>query len=80
MDYETASEGLGIEFLDEFDRAMDLVISMPEAWLPVDKNYRRYLLRRFPSALIYRVDDSVVIVTSVFHQHRQPNSWRINIG
>jgi len=79
VNYENASEGLGMEFLAEFERAMVLVTAMPFAWFGVDSEYRRYLLRRFPYALIYRLDDSLVIVTSVFHQHRKPGSWRKNI-
>ena len=79
LNYEAASEGLGVDFMAEFDRAMELVIAMPHAWLPVDAEYRRYLLRRFPYALIYRLDGSLVIVTSVFHQHRRPDSWRIHL-
>ncbi|MGD1977975.1 MAG: type II toxin-antitoxin system RelE/ParE family toxin [Akkermansiaceae bacterium] len=76
--YEECSKGLGLEFLDEFERSLDLVIEMPEAWSKVDESFRRFFLRRFPYVILYRVDGDFIIVTSVFHQHRKPNSWRSN--
>lgn len=76
--YEKSSRGLGVDFLDEFERAADLVCGMAEAWSPVDEHFRRFLMRRFPYAIIYRIDGDIVVVTSVFHQRRRPDSWRRN--
>ena len=45
--YEGCSEGLGNDFLDAFEHAMDLILSFPEAWGTLDENFRRFLLRRF---------------------------------
>lgn len=76
--YERSSQELGQEFIDEFERAMVLIMEMPQAWRLLDSNFRRFLFRRFPYTVIYWVESSVVIVTSVFHQRRRPNSWRQN--
>ena len=76
--YEESSRGLGEKFLDEFERATDLICGMAEAWSPVDDDFRRFLIRRFPYAIIYRLDGDVVVITSVFHQHRKPDSWKRN--
>lgn len=76
--YEGYTSRLGTAFLEEFDRAMELITSMPEAWSQVDHEVRRFLLRRFPYSIFYSVEDELVIVLTVFHQHRNPNSWRKN--
>lgn len=76
--YEGCSEGLGNDFLDAFEHAMRLIISFPEAWGALDENFRRFLMRRFPYGIIYRVDEGMIVVTSVFHLSRRPNSWRGN--
>ncbi|QTN32589.1 type II toxin-antitoxin system RelE/ParE family toxin [Akkermansiaceae bacterium] len=74
--YNGCAEGLGDEFLDAFESAMDLIMGYPEAWGMLDQDFRRFLLRRFPFGIIYRVQDGRVIVTSVFHLSRKPESWR----
>ena len=73
---EAASEGLGHDFLDEFDTALEYICWMPEAWHMIDKNFRRYHLHRFPYSIIYKIHEDTIVITSVFHQHRKPNSWR----
>jgi len=77
--YQEASDSLGQDFIDEFESTMERVLHMPEAWAAFDPEYRRCLFRRFPFALVYRIEAGVVIVTSVFHQKRRPNSWRDNV-
>lgn len=76
--YEGCSEGLGDEFLDTFENAMDLILKFPEAWGIMDQHFRRFLLRRFPFGIIYRLENDTVIVVSVFHLSRKPGSWRKN--
>ena len=73
--YENASVGLGQDFLDEFDAALEYICMMPDAWHMIDNDFRRYHMHRFPYSIIYRKDGDDIIVTSIFHQHRKPNSW-----
>ncbi|MFC5049042.1 type II toxin-antitoxin system RelE/ParE family toxin [Rubritalea spongiae] len=73
--YEDYTSRLGTTFLDEFDRAIDLILEMPQAWSPVDLEIRRFLLRRFPYSIFYSVEDDEIVILSVFHQHRKPRSW-----
>lgn len=46
--YEEQSPGLGIEFIDEFERQVLLLAATPERWMVVSGNIRRCLMRRFP--------------------------------
>ena len=37
---------------------------------------RSFLLRRFPFALVYRIEPDVLRVIALAHQRRRPNYWR----
>ena len=74
--YEGASPGLGDDFLDDVQYAIDRVRENPTAGLAIDTDLRRVLFRRFPFSLIYSTDLSTVVVVAIAHQRRRPNYWR----
>jgi plasmid stabilization system protein ParE len=39
-------------------------------------NTRRALLKRFPYAVYFAVDNEIIVVLAVFHTSRDPESWR----
>ena len=51
--YEHALPGLGLEFLDEVERAVNRILRHPEAWTRVSERQRRCRTRRFPYGLLY---------------------------
>lgn len=73
--YEDQSWGLGKEFLRAIDAALFTTLRNPFAHQLIYKKFRRILLRRFPHALFYLVEDQKVIVTACFHQKRDPDNW-----
>ena len=78
--YENRVPGLGADFLDEVDAAMERILGFPEAWGSLGGRYRRCQLRRFPFSVIYSLqEDEAILVVSVFHQSREPRSWRENL-
>jgi plasmid stabilization system protein ParE len=76
--YEDYTSRLGTTFLDEFERAVTLILEMPLAWSPVDTEIRRFLLRRFPYSIFYSIEADEIVILSVFHQHRKPKSWCVD--
>ena len=76
--YEAEQTGLGVEFLYEFRRAIDLIISHPGAWQLLELPYRRCRFHRFPYGILYRVDESKqrIIVVAVMHLARRSEAWR----
>ena len=50
--HEGRVAGLGADFLDEVDAAIDRILQFPEAWGRLGRNYRRCSLRRFPYLII----------------------------
>ena len=78
--YDERVAGLGADFLDEVDGAVARIQQFPEAWSRLSEGFRRCSLRRFPYTLIYTLlDDGEILIVSVFHQSREPRSWRDNL-
>jgi plasmid stabilization system protein ParE len=63
-------------FVRELDDAVAAVTEAPEAWPPYLHATRRFLLRRFPFMLVYRVEAERTLVVAVAHAHRRPGYWR----
>jgi plasmid stabilization system protein ParE len=78
--YEKASLGLGSEFLSEVKAAISRIIRNPRAWSCLDDEIRRCRLQRFPYGVIYIVEDDSIIIISIMHLHRQPQSWKKNLS
>ena len=74
--YEEASLGLGLEFLDEFERTVRRILLNPLAWTKVSARHHRCRMHRFPYGLIYSVQEEEILVSAVFHLHRHPDSWK----
>jgi toxin ParE2 len=74
--YESQTAGLGGAFLDEFERAIDAIQESPSTWPAYEEGTQRFLLHRFPFAIIYRHDENTIQVLAVMHLHRRPGYWR----
>src|SRR5262245_54001051 len=74
--YETAANGLGNDFLDDVQRAIETLSNYPEVGEPVDAEFRRMLLHRFPFSLIYALEPNRIVIVAVAHYGREPEYWR----
>ena len=57
--YEAASPDLGVDFLDDVHRGVDILRAHPAIGQAVGRGLRRMLLHRFPFSLIYAVEADV---------------------
>jgi len=74
--YEEQRVGLGEEFLTCVDASLQGIKRMPEMHGIAYRKFRRALVRRFPYAVFYEIEDERVVVYSVFHTAREPKKWR----
>lgn len=76
--YEAQQPGLGDDLLHEIDRALLTIDESPQAWpmLRAEAGLRRFLLSRFPHAIIYDCVKNAVRVFAVAHNRRRPGYWR----
>jgi toxin ParE1/3/4 len=77
--YEGASEGLGSDFLDDVQHAINMIRTQPLIGRDIGDGLRRVLLSKFPFNLIYTIASNEVVITAVAHQRRRPDYWRDRI-
>lgn len=77
--YNCQSEGLGFEFAAEIRRTLDRIARMPKAWHPLSKRTRRCRTNRFPYGVVYQVRADFILIVSIMHLNRNPNSWKDNL-
>jgi plasmid stabilization system protein ParE len=76
--YDEQADGLGRQFTDEVERAVDLLSEQPGLGAPIigTEKLRRWSLRRFPHYLIYRAEPNTLLILAVAHQRRRPGYWK----
>lgn len=73
--YESQSFGLGVRFLDDFDRSIRRIGAFPLSCEEIESGLRRCLLSRFPYGIIYGIDGGAIVILAVAHLHREPRYW-----
>jgi plasmid stabilization system protein ParE len=77
--YAERSGRAGILFAEELHAAVAQIGRSPTTWTVHDHNTRRYLLRRFPYSVVYRIDATRIVIVAVAHEHRRPGYWRVRL-
>lgn len=77
--YDAHSTGLGSEYLNEVQAAIDLVCEFPGLGKSIDQGLRRVVLHRFPFSLIYSVETDGIVIVAVAHQRRRPGYWKSRV-
>ena len=73
--YRSRNPKVALDFIEELHRAVDIIREAPERW-PIGKNNtRRFLLWRFPFAIVYSERESVATIWAVAHGSRRPEYW-----
>ena len=80
--YQTQRPALGAAFLDEAERAVEMVMSAPERWPIRIGGIRRFLVARFPYIIRYRISTNgdAVQFLSILHGARHPDTGRERTG
>jgi len=71
---EQESAELGLAFIVEFERALEVLREHPNFGAPWRDMTRRFSLRRFPYGLLYVAEGSELRVMALVHQ-RRPGYW-----
>ena len=74
--YLERSETAAARFAAEVRRALDLISAAPHRWPAHTHQTRRFVLRHFPFAVIYRMSSTAVQVLAMAHGHRRPGYWK----
>ena len=74
--YQKQQPGLGQEFLDSVDAGLREIVTYPPRQAIILRGTRRFLLKRFPYAVFYRVYPHVIVVVACMHGRRDPLRWK----
>ena len=74
--YEEKSEGLGNLFYNEINNAVETIIKAPYTWPSYIDGTHRFVLRRFPFALIFFINNDLIQIIAFMHFKRKPNYWK----
>lgn len=73
---ERAHKELGLAFIAEFERSINLLSDSPELGAVWRGTARRLPVRRFPYSVIYRLIGETIQVLAVAHHRRRPGYWK----
>ena len=74
--YDARQAGLGMQFVSEINRVIDLASSHPERFPAKHFEIRCAQVRRFPYSIFFRPEATRVVVLAVFHARRDPTIWQ----
>ena len=74
--YRQRSKRAAEMFLDELDRAIELIGQHPEQYSAYEFGTRRIVPRRFPYLIVFRENASGIEIIAVAHGRRRPGYWR----
>jgi plasmid stabilization system protein ParE len=77
--YEKQQAGLGEEFAEEVQKALDRIVATPDLYQRVYRDVRRGVVHRFPYSIFYRVKVVRIVVIAVFHNRRDPAIWQSRV-
>jgi plasmid stabilization system protein ParE len=78
--YEEKSKGLGEDFLRIFYASAIEISRSPLIYPKVYEEFRRRLLRRFPYAVYFTIENSEITVFGLFHCARDPRTIKTELG
>jgi toxin ParE1/3/4 len=64
------------KFSTELTQAIASVTESPQRWPTYLLSTRRFFLRHFPFAVVYRELPSIIQIVAVAHGHRRPGYWK----
>ena len=65
--YVDKSDSAAVNFVAEIDNAIELITASPRRWPAAERGTRKFVLRRYPYAVIYRERDTDIQVLAIAH-------------
>jgi len=70
--YENAQKDLGDYFLASMENCIIHIDSNPEIYKAIYKDFRQAKVKRFPYVVIFRINNSEIIIDNVFNTYQNP--------
>jgi toxin ParE1/3/4 len=63
------------KFDEALSRAVDMIVEAPHRWPVGGHGTRRFILQRFPFAIVYRLPAAIQVL-AIAHARRKPGYWK----
>lgn len=74
--YKQFDQELSYDFIQEFEIAVQRLITFPKAGHPYLHQTKRIYLNRFPYAIVYKIyKDEIIMVFAIIHMKRKSVYW-----
>jgi hypothetical protein len=70
--YDFKQQGLGEQFLDDWESTVAFILSNPLAFSKKNKSFRHASLKVFPYLIIYEVTENLIVIYAVINAKRHP--------
>jgi plasmid stabilization system protein ParE len=70
--YETQQQNLGMQFLQEVRKTIQLIVKNPKHFRKIAKEYRQTKVNIFPYIIIYELINNKIVIFRIFHTSRNP--------
>jgi plasmid stabilization system protein ParE len=77
--YAKRSQRAADRFLAELDVALARISEQPQLFAAYLHGTRRYLLKRYPYAVVYREQLDLIQVVAIAHGKRRPGYWKARV-
>lgn len=74
--YEDIELGLGYDFALEVYSTIERSVKFPKAWLVLEGEIRRSLVKRFPYGVLYSEEHKGIFIVAIMNLHRKPGHWK----
>jgi len=66
---------LGEDFQNELERSRSVIARTPNAWPKYIHGTQRYLMKRFPYFVVFRVAANRIEIIAIAHERQRPGYW-----
>ena len=74
--YEVCSPGLGNRFIDSIEKGVSHLLQNAFLYKPDKLGRRKYIIKKFPYLLIYKIKDNCIFILAAAHAARKPGYWK----
>lgn len=78
--YEAVEPGLGTDFLEQLRLVYRRILENPLGYGERRSGIRRALMRQFPYAVYFSIEDETILILAVLHTARHPAEWQLRIS
>ena len=73
--YSRIRDELGLRFIEAVEEASERALAFPLAGSPCESGTRRFLLKKFPFSMVYRVEDDGILIVAIAAHSKKPGYW-----